>query len=89
MIETSKLTTKSQTVIPASIRKRLGLEPGDTVLYEVTEHGVVIRKLVMVDEEDPTFDPFHAFTEWSSPEDEEAFKHLGSELAPGTLVSMP
>lgn len=74
MIETSKLTSKSQTVIPVAIRKRLGLEPGDTVLYEVTDTGVVIRKLEMVEDgDDPTFDPFHAFTEWSSPEDEEAF----------------
>lgn len=73
MIDTSKLTSKSQTVIPSAIRKRLGLRPGDTVLYEVTDAGVVIRKLVMDDADDRGLDPLDAFTEWSTPEDEDAF----------------
>jgi len=68
---TSKLTVKSQTVIPRKVRERLGLKPGDTIRYLMTDNGVVILPV-----EDLDGDPFVAFTEWASPEDEEAFKDL-------------
>ena len=68
----SKLTSKAQTVVPREIRDRLGLKPGDTVRYRITEAGVVIDK-ARADAED---DPFAAFTEWASPEDDLAFADL-------------
>lgn len=47
--------------------------PGDLAVCAVAEHGVVLRKLALeTDEGDAEFDPFHAFTDWSSAEDEDA-----------------
>jgi AbrB family looped-hinge helix DNA binding protein len=40
-IATSRLTSKSQATVPAGVRKRLNLKPGDTVLFEESEGGVL------------------------------------------------
>jgi AbrB family looped-hinge helix DNA binding protein len=46
----STLSSKGQTTIPGPVRKRLGLEPGDVLHYEVTPDGAVqIRKARKVD----------------------------------------
>jgi len=68
----SKISSKAQTVIPREIREKLGVGPGDRLLYRDTEAGVVIEK---VDEDIPE-NPFEAFWEWGTPEDDEAFKDL-------------
>lgn len=71
----SKLTAKSQTVIPAVIRKKLGLKPGDTIRYKEKNGRVEIEKLIIegAERED---DPFYSFTEWASDHDDTAFKDL-------------
>ena len=73
---TSKLTTKSQATIPGKIRKILGLNPGDSVAFEVGEnHMVVIRKATPID-----FEFAHALegtlSEWLTKNDEEAYCDL-------------
>ena len=68
---TSKVSSKAQTVIPREVRERLGLKPGDLLAYRYTENGVVIEKSEPADD-----DPFAVFTEWASPEDDEAYKDL-------------
>jgi AbrB family looped-hinge helix DNA binding protein len=40
----SKLSRKSQIVVPASVRKDLGLEPGDRVTFEPHPDGYLLRK---------------------------------------------
>lgn len=46
----STLSAKGQTTIPGPVRKRLGLEPGDVLHYEVTPEGTVqLRKARKVD----------------------------------------
>jgi antitoxin PrlF len=46
----STLSAKGQTTIPGAVRKRLGLEPGDTLRYEVTADGSVqLRKARKID----------------------------------------
>jgi len=70
---TSRLTSKSQTVIPLAIRRRLGLEPGDMIRYRVRGKKIAIEK---ISDDTDEFDPFSAFTEWASPEDDEDFAHL-------------
>ena len=68
----SKLTTKSQTTIPAKIRKILGLHPGDSVAFEVNEHQkVMIRKATTIDFEFAK-SLEGTLSEWSSQYDEEA-----------------
>ena len=41
---TSKVTSKSQTVIPAVIREKLGIGPGDVLRYVDTADGIQIEK---------------------------------------------
>jgi AbrB family looped-hinge helix DNA binding protein len=40
----SRLTSKFQATIPEPIRQVLGLEAGDTVIYEVQGDKVVVRR---------------------------------------------
>jgi antitoxin PrlF len=68
----SKVSVKSQTVIPREVRERLALKPGDTLRYRVTEDGVLLDK-ASTNEID---DPFAAFSEWSSAADEKAYGGL-------------
>ncbi len=68
----SKVSVKCQTVIPREVRERLGLKPGDTLRYRVTEDGVLLDKARMTEGDDP----FAAFSEWSSEADEKAYGSL-------------
>jgi antitoxin PrlF len=68
----SRLSVKSQTVIPRAVRKRLRLGPGDTVRYQLTDKGVIIDKARAAEAEDP----FASFSEWSGEADEKAYGKL-------------
>jgi antitoxin PrlF len=68
----SKLSVKSQTVLPREVRERLKVSPGDRLRYVVDEKGVRIEKEYSEREDDP----FATFSEWSSEADEEAFADL-------------
>lgn len=68
----SKVSVKSQTVIPRAVREQLALRPGDTLRYRVTEDGVLLDKAPA----NETDDPFAAFSEWSSAADEKAYGGL-------------
>ena len=68
----SKVTSKSQTVIPREVREKLGLKPGDRLRYSTSEKGVVIEKATVQVEDDP----FAVFNEWSSAADEKAYGKL-------------
>ncbi|MDP3548318.1 MAG: type II toxin-antitoxin system PrlF family antitoxin [Phreatobacter sp.] len=70
-VHISKLSSKSQTVLPRAVRERLKLGPGDKVRYILTDNAVIIEK-----EDDFVDDPFIAFTEWASPEDDAAYADL-------------
>jgi antitoxin PrlF len=68
----SKISVKSQTVIPREIRDKLGLKPGDTLRYRLTEQGVLLDKAAANEADDP----FAAFSEWSSEADAKAYGGL-------------
>ncbi len=68
----SKISVKSQTVIPREVRERLGLKPGDTLRYRVTDKGVLLDKAPAGEADDP----FAAFSEWSGEADEQAYGAL-------------
>jgi len=75
MVYTSRLTGKGQVTIPSEIRERLGIAGGDLVAYEVRDDEVLLRR------GEPFDAAFHAaltatLDEWSSPEDEEAYRDL-------------
>jgi len=67
----SKVSVKSQTVLPREVRAKLGVKPGDTLRYRLTDDGVLIDKAP--NEAD---DPFATFSEWSSEADEKAYAKL-------------
>jgi antitoxin PrlF len=71
----SRLSSKGQVTIPVEVREKLHLESGDTVIYEVEEERVVLRRA------EPFDLAYHAavsdtLEEWASPEDEEAVRDL-------------
>jgi len=68
---TSKITSKSQTVIPAVIREKLGVGPGDVLRYVETADGIVIEKARVIEE-----DPFATFSEWATEADDKAYADL-------------
>jgi AbrB family looped-hinge helix DNA binding protein len=72
---TSKISSKGQTVLPREIRERLGLEKGSTIWYQPDGDHVILRK---IDERQigQLQVAFALFSEWLSPEDEEAFRDL-------------
>lgn len=67
----SRISVKSQTVIPAEVRERLGIGPGDRLRYVLTPRGVMIEKAPSEGE-----DPLVAFTEWAGPIDDEDYADL-------------
>ena len=68
----SKVSVKSQTVIPREVRERLSLKPGDTLRYRVTDEGVLLDKAPASEADDP----FATFSEWSNEADEKAYGGL-------------
>ena len=69
---TSKLTSKSQAVIPKAVRQKLGLRAGDRIRYRMHGKQVFIEKAT----KHPADDPFIAFDEWASAKDDKAFADL-------------
>ena len=72
----SKITSKGQTTIPASVRKKLGLRTGDLVEFKVAKGGAVT--LAKADRLDAAFLKLaeETFADWNSKEDDEAFRDL-------------
>jgi antitoxin PrlF len=68
----SKVSVKSQTVLPREVRERLKIKPGDQLRYIFDEKGVRIERGASVDDDDP----FAAFSEWSSDADDAAYDDL-------------
>jgi antitoxin PrlF len=74
---TAKVSSKAQTVLPKPVREKLGVKPGDTVRFRETNEGVVIEKVEeLVYPDDWGGDPFASFTEWATPEEDDAWKDL-------------
>jgi antitoxin PrlF len=75
-IASSRLTTKGQATVPVSVRKRLQLKPGDTVLFEESEAGTVrIRKAEPLDLEFLSALE-KTLSEWNSDNDDQAYRDL-------------
>lgn len=73
MIQT-RVTAKAQTTVPRAVRKALGVEPGDELIWEIEGSRVT---LVRADDAvDPFVNNFSTFTEWASDADCKAFDDL-------------
>jgi antitoxin PrlF len=71
----SKLTKKYQATVPQVIRKKLNLNAGDTIAFEIDDDIIKLRKAEPIDIEfanalTPTL------SEWESLNDEEAYNDL-------------
>lgn len=71
---TSKVSVKSQTVIPLAVRQHLHIKAGDELEYELMDGAVVVRPKHIPDRLGD--DPFGTFNEWFSESDEEAYGDL-------------
>ena len=74
-MDVARITSRGQTTIPKRVRETANLNAGDTLLFEVHSGCLVVRKMSPVD------DAYlrglsHAFDEWNSPEDDEAWGDL-------------
>lgn len=47
---TSKMTTKGQVTIPVSLRRKLGVEPADRVVFVEKEDAILVKKIPDVGE---------------------------------------
>lgn len=69
---TSRVTSKAQTTIPKAVRVALGLAEGDTLVYEIVDGHVVLRRFA----EAGLDDPFALFDEWDGDADRQAYAGL-------------
>ena len=44
LLKMSKITSKGQVTIPVEVRRALGLDVGDTILFEKIDGNIVIKK---------------------------------------------
>lgn len=70
-----KVMRKGRVTIPAPLRERLGLRPGDSVEFKIGRSGLLLRRVepLCATHTTPMGD---AFSDWGSNEDEEAFRDL-------------
>ena len=75
MLQTSRLTTKYQATVPTSVRKLLQLKAGDLVGFEIEGNEVRLRRATPLD---VAFTEAleGTLTEWSSEQDDQAFRDL-------------
>ena len=72
---TSKLTKKYQATVPAVVRKKLKLNAGDVIAFEIDDEIIKIRKARPIDIEfSSALVP--TLSEWESQNDEEAYNDL-------------
>jgi antitoxin PrlF len=72
---TSKVTQKYQATIPQVIRKKLEIEKGDRIIFEIDNGQVVLKKLSPLDWE-YLESVAQTLGEWSSLADEQAYSDL-------------
>jgi AbrB family looped-hinge helix DNA binding protein len=74
-MQTAKVSSKGQVVLPKEVRKQMNLRPGDTVAFLPNKDGTVLRK---VDPLDAAFLRLasESFADWNHPEAERAFRDL-------------
>lgn len=56
--ETAKVTSKGQVTIPSTIREILKLKPGSTVMFKVTERGIILSPCEIIEK------PAYTAKEW-------------------------
>ena len=72
----SRLTSKGQATVPAPVRRKLNLRPGDTIVFEEAETGLIcLRKAEPLDLEFLSALE-KTLSEWNSEKDEQSYRDL-------------
>jgi len=71
----SKLTKKYQATVPEAVRKKLKLNAGDVIAFEIDNDIIKLRKATPIDIEFTTA-LVPTLSEWESQNDEEAYNDL-------------
>ncbi len=71
----SKLTKKYQATVPEAVRKKLKLNAGDVIAFEIDNDIIKLRKATPIDIEF-TSALVPTLSEWESQNDEEAYNDL-------------
>lgn len=75
MQQVSRLTSKYQATIPELVRRKLNLKPCDTVVFEIENDTVTVRRATALDKEYAKALE-GTLTEWHSKEVDEAYHGL-------------
>ena len=74
-MEVARITARGQTTIPKRIREGAGLREGDVVAFEIEGDHLIVRKVARG--RDEYLQGLSAtVSEWTSPEDEDAWRDL-------------
>ena len=74
-MQLAKISARGRLTIPKSVREAVSLGAGDVIAFEIEGDHVVVRK-VNEGKSDYLGDFPQVLSEWSSPEDEEAWGDL-------------
>ena len=74
-MQLARIGTRGQTTIPKRVRTAANLNAGDTLAFEVQADHLIVRKMPMADDA-YSHGLAHTLDEWSSPEDEKAWRDL-------------
>ena len=74
-MELAKITARGQTTIPKPIRDAINLHEGDIIAFEIEDEHLLVRK-VTPGRDDYLRGLTEVFSEWTSPEDEEAWRDI-------------
>ena len=74
-MQLSKITTSGQATIPKRIREAADLHASDVIAFEIEDDHLVVHK-VMPGQDNYLKALSKVLNEWSSPEDEEAWRDL-------------
>jgi AbrB family looped-hinge helix DNA binding protein len=72
---TARISSKGQSTIPAEIRRKLAVRPGDSIGFVIDGERVTLQKVQPLDAAFLRL-ATEAFSEWNSPEADEAFRDL-------------
>ena len=71
-MEKGKRLEKRRAIVPNEARDQASIDPAASLLCLNDDPSTLLENLGLCEQDDP----FVTFTEWSSPEDDEAFRNL-------------
>jgi antitoxin PrlF len=76
MQQLAKISSKGQVTIPADVRKKLHLQTGDTIAWEIAEDGRAWLRRIEPLDVDYLSAVSGTLSEWNSDADDEAYRDL-------------